>query len=96
MTLKPEDFFEGEQVIYVPSHIDNKDIHHPACEKGFVTSHNDHYVFCRFFYKDLDRGKTLRTTANSEACNPADLHKFQYCPQVEINRLITLIKRGDA
>ena len=100
--LKPEDFHKGEQVVYVPSHVveEHADFdppieHHPACEKGFVTSHNDEFVFCRFFFQERDKARTLRTTANSEACYPEDLRKFKHCPQRWIGRLLEWIDEDD-
>lgn len=65
-------FKEGDTVIYVPTHA-HGDTTHPDCEHGFVTSVSERTgtVFCKFYNKD----GTLRTVANSEGCNPADLVK---------------------
>lgn len=57
---KPSDFEVGEPVTYVPYHADGN-CSHKDCERGFVTSFNDTYVFVRF------RGST------SEACKPDQL-----------------------
>ncbi len=65
-----------DQVLYVPSHIDRRGRSAqqlaeevPATQEGFVTSLSRTIVFCRFYYPDGN----LRTVANSEACNFADL-----------------------
>lgn len=85
-------FAEGDQVIYTPTHAEG-DINHPDSERGFVTSHNDEYVFCRFFHKNFNLG--LRTTANSEACYPGDLVKHKFMPQSAVWNLIEEIKERD-
>lgn len=63
-------FEKGTQIVYVPGHGDRDNIEFPPCEAGFVTSTNNKFVFCRFWYPDL---VTLRTKANSEPVSPDDL-----------------------
>lgn len=46
-TAQPQDFREGERVLYVPMHA-NGDKKHPDCERGVVSSANDHFVFVRY------------------------------------------------
>jgi hypothetical protein len=71
MSKSKIEFEKGDKIIYVPTHA-NGDKNHPDCELGYVTSVNKNgVVFCRFFYPD---GR-LRTVANSEGCDPADLVK---------------------
>jgi len=70
--LKAED-----QILYVPAGVDRRgrSAHQLAgeeatTEEGFVTSVRQQTAFCRFFRPG---GLGLRTVANSEACNVADL-----------------------
>ena len=37
----------GRSVIYVPGHA-HDDLHHKDCERGHITSFNDHCVFVRY------------------------------------------------
>lgn len=60
--MKAKDFKRGMQIIYNGGIGDGP---------GFVTSTNPNYVFCRFW--SMSNYGALRTTANSEACNPNDL-----------------------
>ena len=61
--LKYEDFKTGLQIRYTPTG-----------ETGFITSYTTKTVFCRFW--DKNNLGSLRTTANSEACNPRDLESL--------------------
>lgn len=56
------DFENGEPVTYVPNHA-NGDCSHKDCERGFVTSSNEKFVFVRF------------NGCTSQACDPANLVK---------------------
>lgn len=71
-TLKAKD-----QILYVPSSVDRRGRSaqqlaqdEPTTEEGFVTSVRQQRAFCRFYRRG---GLGLRTVANSEACNLADL-----------------------
>lgn len=66
-----------DQILFVPSHIDRRgrsaqQLHEEEAttEEGFVTSVRGKTAFCRFYRPG---GLGLRTVANSEACNSADL-----------------------
>lgn len=62
--MKTEDFKRGMQIIYYGGLIG---------DPGFVTGINSKFVFCRFWSKS--NYGALRTTANSEACNPNNLKR---------------------
>lgn len=68
-------FKRGDQVIYIPTHA-HGDKEHKDCEYGFVTSSNEKFVFVRYWRRDDPY--TLRTTANSEATDPNDLHRVPW------------------
>lgn len=59
-TLSMEEAVIDMRVIYVPYHA-NGDHLHKDCERGRITSKNDHYIFVRF------SGET------SQACLPDQL-----------------------
>jgi len=61
--MELSEFKPGERVVYVPYHADG-DRSHPDCERGVVTSINDHYVFVQF-----------KPGAVSQACKPDQLQK---------------------
>lgn len=82
--MRIEEATPGTQVIYVPMHAKG-DVNHPDCEEGFITSHNEHYVFCRFWSKYPGRENELRTTTCSEAVSPERLIKKETRPQSLIN-----------
>ena len=78
---KSEDFNEGDQIVFGDD-----------MEPGFVTSHTDKVVYCRF-WSSTNLG-SLRTMANSESCNPADLNKTpQNVPDSIIRNWLNHIKR---
>lgn len=79
---------KGDQVIYVPQHA-NGDIEHEDCEAGFVTSCTETNVFCRFFLSGSDE---LRTKANSELVNSANLVLMSHHPQELIVKLLKAIE----
>lgn len=79
---------KGDQVIYVPNHAEGN-IEHEDCEAGFVTSCTDTNVFCRFFLPGSDE---LRTKANSELVNSANLVLMSHRPQ---ELIVTLLKEID-
>lgn len=60
-SMQPAQFTPGDEVLYIPMHA-NRDPTHPDCEKGVVTSTNDHYVFVRY-----------GNQANSKATRAEDL-----------------------
>jgi hypothetical protein len=73
-------FQQGEQIVYVPTHAQQKlpawsaipwtfDLDHPDIEFGFVTSQRGDTVFCRYWRKG--HLGDLRTKANSEG-TPVD------------------------
>ena len=77
---KAQDFNEGDQIIFGEN-----------MEPGFVTSHTDKVVFCRF-WSPTNLG-SLRTLANSESCNPADLNKTgENVPDAIIQHWLEYIK----
>lgn len=41
------DYKHGDKVLYVPNHA-NGDITHPDCQKGIVSSTNEHFVFVKY------------------------------------------------
>ncbi len=91
-----ERFKPGTQIIYVPTHVD-KDISHPACEKGFVTSirekgDGDYVIFCRYW--SLYRPKELRTVANSEGTPPELLIIKDTHPQADVDAILKMIQEG--
>ena len=47
MTNTVNNFEKGDVVLYIPTHA-NGDSFHPDCDKGFVTSKNEQYVFVRY------------------------------------------------
>ena len=83
-------FKPGDQIIYIPNHADGPD--HPDAEQGFVTSFNDHYIFCRYFSKTYPG--QLRTLANSEATMPRNLIKQTTRPQGIIDQLLKGIQNA--
>jgi len=58
----------GTQIAYVPNHAGEL-LNHLDVERGFVTSTNDKFAFCRYWSKYGNKDH-LRTTANSEATPP--------------------------
>ena len=81
--LKYEDFKTGLQIRYTPTG-----------ETGFITSYTTKTVFCRFWSKSFIG--TLRTTANSEGCNPRDLESLsQNIPSEIINSWLEWIKNEE-
>ncbi len=42
-----KDFQHGDRVLYVPNHV-NGDVTHPDCQKGIVSSTNEHFVFVKY------------------------------------------------
>ena len=90
------------QIAYVPTHVmeigefPSMDSAARAnaddVEFGFVTSVRDslvepgtRIVFCRFWARN---GFRLRTTANSEGCDPTNLVAFKYTEDKVVNALI--------
>ena len=69
--MKTEDFKPKDTVTYVPSHAYG-DVNHGDCERGIVSSCNDHYVFVKLF-KYL--ANLPWDDVTSHACNPDDLIK---------------------
>lgn len=49
--LTLSDFVPGDKVLYVPG-VAQGDERHEACERGVVSSTNDHYVFVRYYRRD--------------------------------------------
>ena len=45
--IEPTEYDIGRGVIYVPGHAKD-DLNHPDCERGRITSFNDHSVFVRY------------------------------------------------
>ena len=74
------DFKMGDQIAY---HLGK-----PDQDFGFVIGANAGRVFCRFWSrKDSVR---LRTTANSEPCDPTDLVLYQTHTEAEVNAKLFL------
>ena len=66
--LELSDFKPGEEVLYVPYHAEgNRE--HKDCERGWVSSINDFYVFVRFVRDAENRG------FGSHACKDDQLKK---------------------
>lgn len=61
--MSMDDYEEGDKVIYIPNHAGDRDINHPDCERGVVTSLNDKFVFVRYRKQHADSNgqATLRT-----------------------------------
>jgi len=66
-------FKMGDIVVYVPTHAEGNS-GHPDCEEGFITSVDEEgkTAMVRFWSKS-DGMRTLRTTANGERCDLANL-----------------------
>lgn len=90
---EPSYFQMGDQVIYIPTHLQEQFPHNmDGCERGFVTSTNDHFVFVRYFMSFEGHENELRDKTCSPATNPNDLVKYRYTDQKIIDEL--LIKYG--
>jgi hypothetical protein len=99
------DWPAGTQVKYTPTHAAGDDSH-PDIQYGFVTSVNEArwpsgqvstVVFCRYFYNPEKMGEefagVLRTTANSEACDPSMLEVYQWAPHELITETMAAIDK---
>jgi hypothetical protein len=58
--LKLEDFEPGDDVLYVPHHVNN-DRQHPDCEKGLVSSISSKFVFVRYWRHGILRENGIAT-----------------------------------
>ena len=89
--------FVGLQVVYVPRYIveRNKTLGEVLKDKdtefGFVTSWNKNVIFCRFWLKE--KPCELRTVANSEACDAADLFEHESAPKTMLIKQIQKMRR---
>ncbi len=69
MMITDNELYVGKPVVFDDEYRD--------LEHGFVTSWNDRFVYCRFFRSASHiRLISLRTVANSEACDPKHLYPF--------------------
>lgn len=88
MTDRPT-YPPGTQVAYIPAHA-NGDINHPDVELGFVQEQRGDTALCRFWRKT--RGKhqlgDLRTTANAESKNIADLVPHEHYKRDSIDSFL--------
>ena len=83
------EFKRGNQIVYIPGHAQGNP-NHPDCEHGFVDQVTPAAVFCRYFSKT--NVGVLRTRANSEATNAADLMKASsFVPQEVVDAWLTII-----
>lgn len=78
MTIK---LTRGRQIIYVPDHA-HEQVDHPDCEKGFVTSVDGDYAFCRYWRRHPPFD--LRTKANSERTPVANLVVQDTVPPIAV------------
>ena len=87
----------GLQVAYIPRYVveRNKTLGEVLKDKhtefGFVTSWNDNAIFCRFWLKG--KPGELRTVANSEACDAADLFEHESAPKTMLIKQIQKMRR---
>ncbi len=65
------DFKPEDRVIYIPGHAFGNRTH-PDCERGSVSSVNDHCVFVKFDKQVVKLGWQGTT---SQGCSPLDLEK---------------------
>lgn len=63
------DFQHGDRVVYIPGHAKG-DRNHPDCERGTVSSANEHAVFVKF---DAQLEKFGWEGTTSQGCNRQDL-----------------------
>jgi len=84
------DFERGDQIAYIPTHAEG-DIRHRDVEFGFVTSTNDHVVFCRYWGKTYST--RLRTRSCSEATQREDLIKRVTRSQELVNEQLIKIEK---
>lgn len=70
MNYNVDDFSNGEEVAYIPTHA-NGNLAHSDVENGYVNSKNDTFVFVRYI-----RHGILQQT--SQATSPKDLEKGHY------------------
>ena len=64
-----DNFQNGDRVIYIPGHA-NGDRGHPDCERGTVSSANEHSVFVRF---DAQVAKFGWDGTTAQGCHRQDL-----------------------
>jgi len=92
-------FKPGTQIIYVPLHVEKilgkPNIHHPAAERGFVTStkkksDGGYVIFCRY-WSQYNPG-VLRTVANSEGTPPEMLVTMDTHPQKDVDAILKRIQ----
>jgi hypothetical protein len=77
----------GQQIVYIPNHIsfspgEPLPLDEPGVEKGFVTSVNGDFAFCRYWRNNPPFG--LRTKANSELTPIANLVIQDTVPQIAV------------
>jgi hypothetical protein len=90
--MTEEKFVPGTQIVYIPLHAKG-DIDHKDSLRGFVTSKNNTFVFCRFWKKDSHGFPImeLRNKLNSEACNKEDLVEYISVPKLWVNQALDQI-----
>lgn len=69
---KLSDFKPGDAVVFIPNHAGDQGRAHVDCERGRVSSVNDHYVFVRF---NQHVEKFGWEGATSQACKVENLEK---------------------
>ena len=67
--MQLSDATPGARVKYIPG-VANGDPYHPDCETGFVSTHNDQYVFVKF---DQSLSQNNWDNVTSQSCKPEDL-----------------------
>lgn len=83
----------GDQIVYIPGHA-NGDRNHPDTERGFVMGQRENAAaLCRFWRRDM--WGTLRTTANGEWTNHANLSLCASGPQMAVDLAIKTINAGE-
>ena len=79
--ITKEELYVGKQIVF------DDGVGEP--EFGFVTSWNSRAVYCRFWYPcTKEKGQTarnLRTVANSEGCDYADLKAAEYMDKADLD-----------
>ena len=100
MYKPPNNFKKGDQIIYVPSHVETPDgitkndlAQNPECELGFVAQtpspHSSH-VRCRYWSK-YGNCRDLRTRSNSEGTPLLCLWSYDTAPQEVVDAWLTII-----